>query len=115
MDILKYEVLNPIVGDKSPFFDNKKGLLFFNAKGCKYKYFVECKTITDDNENYYLLLSENKFNKNCKLCQVDNYGRCKIKLKGEFKDFVINETTYRGDIMVEYVESNEYYDTYIIK
>lgn len=114
MSIFKYEVLNPTINTKSPFFDNKRGLFYFPLNGSKYKYYIECAVnnqYTGERE-YYILLSNKKFDSNCRVCHIDNYGRCQIRVKGEMKNYIINETNWRGNITVDYVESTDDYDVF---
>ena len=116
MSIFKYEVLNPVINTKSLFFDNKSGLFCFPLKGIKYKYYVEC-AVTNQHtggREYYILLSNKKFDSNCRLCHIDNYGRCQIKVRGEMKEYIISETSWRGNIEVEYIESSDDYDVFAI-
>ena len=114
MSIVKYEILNPTINNKKPFLD-KKGLLFFPIKEA-YRYYIECALTNENNggREYYLLLSKIKFDDNCRLCKTDQYGRCQIKIKGEIKDYILNEIQYRGNINIEYVESADNYDVFSI-
>ena len=115
MPIYNYEIINPVVNTKRPFFNNKNGLFIFPIS-IKYKYYIEC-AITNENtgnREYYLLLSKTKFDNNCRLCNIDNYGRCQIKVRGEIKDFIIRETKFNGNMSVEYIESTDDYDIYSI-
>lgn len=107
-DIVKYEILNPVIDKTKPFF--RKGILFIPIEE-KYRYFIEAAQENAYGEKYYfLLLSKTKFNSNCRICNTDMYGRVKIPLKGEIKDFVENKTT----IDIEYIESGEDYDVFSI-
>ena len=36
MSIYNYEILNPVISPKRPFYDTKRKLLFFPANGSKY-------------------------------------------------------------------------------
>ena len=114
--IYKYEVINPVVNHKSPFFDNKRGLFCFPVIN-KYRYYIECavNNTNTGNRDYYILLSRIKFDTNCRLCDVDNYNRCKVKIIGELKEYVIKETNWRGNINVEHVETNDEYDVFKIE
>ncbi|WP_283109362.1 hypothetical protein, partial [Thomasclavelia spiroformis] len=101
---------------ESPLLDNKTGLFCFALKGIKYKYYVEC-AVTNQHtggREYYILLSNKKFDSNCRLCHIDNYGRCQIKVRGEMKEYIISETSWRGNIEVEYIESSDDYDVFAI-
>lgn len=111
-DIIKYNILNPVTDKKKPFI--RDGVLYFPIKE-RYNYFVECYT---DNivggSNYYILLGKEKFNPNCRKCQMDGYGRCKIKLKGDIKDYVEYLCKTTGNVELEYIESSEEYDVFSI-
>lgn len=115
MSIFKYEVINPVVDTKRPFFNEKKGLFIFNTP-ITYRYYVECAVTNADTggREYYILLGKEHFDSNCRLCQTDGYGRCKIRVKGELKDYIISETKARGNIDISYVESEDTYDIYAI-
>ena len=64
--ITKYDIINPISDKKSPFFNKKKGLFYFPTKS-NYKYYLECSRINENTSDieFYILLSEVKFNINC--------------------------------------------------
>lgn len=113
--ICNYEVLNPVVDTKSPFFNIKRGLFIFPINR-KYRYYIECARNNehDGNREYFILLSNIKFDKNCRICHVDSYGRCQIKVRGEMKDFILRETKWRGNIEVEYIESTDAYDVFTV-
>lgn len=113
MQIYKYEVLNPLTNNKKPFID-KRGFLIIPFIHKKYKYYIETARNNNSERNYYVLLSDNKFNDNCRKCTVDDYGRLKLILRGELKEYVNTEIKYRGNINFEYVESEESYDVFEI-
>jgi hypothetical protein len=116
MSIYNYEIINPVTNIKKPFYDFKRKLLFFPVNGSSYRYYVEVARNNKDTfvREYYVLLSDRKFDDNCRICHVDNYGRCQINPRGEIKDYVIQETKYRGNIEIEYVESEKDYDVFAI-
>ena len=117
MSIFKYEVLNPVINNKKPFYDFKRKLLFFPVKGVSYRYYVEVARNNNKNGNreYFILLNHNKFDENCRICHIDIYGRCQIRIQGELKEYIIRESSYRGNINIEYVESTEDYDVFIVE
>ena len=116
MGLFKYDILNPVKNNKRPFFDEKKGL-FYIPINAKYRYYVEAAITNQDTggREYYILLSSIKFNEHCRLCNVDGYGRCKIKIKGEIRDYIIQETKIRGNVNVTYMETENIYDVYLIE
>lgn len=112
-DIIKYQVLNPIPDKSKPFVRN--GILYIPILE-KYRYFLEC---AQDNayggRDYFLLLSKTKFNQSCRICQCDGYGRIKLKLKGEIKDYIYDKCEEEGNCDFEYIESGEDYDVFSIQ
>lgn len=114
MPIYKYEVLNPVINNKKPFLD-KRGF-FCIPLGKRYRYYVECavNNIDTGGREYYILLSDKQFDSNCRLCIVDNYGRVKIKVRGEMKEYIVSETNWRGNIEVNYIESTDDYDVFAV-
>lgn len=111
--ITKYDIINPITDKKSPFYNQKRGLFYFHTKS-KYKYYLECSKINEKTKDieFYVLLSETRFNPNCKQCHVDNYGRCQIRPSGKLKEYIISELKERGNFIMEYCETEENYDVY---
>jgi len=112
MGIYKYKIINPVKSNKLPFFDERKGI-FYVPINKVYRYYVEA-IVSHENGNidYFILLSNVKFDINAKLCHSDNYGRTQIRIKGEMKDYIINETKERGNVSVEYIESIDDYDVF---
>lgn len=113
--IFKYEVINPVVSNKKPFYDFKRKLFLFPVD-VSYKYYVECAVndVTTGGREYFILLGNEKFDENCRKCKVDDYGRCQINVRGEIKDYIINEVKVRGNIEVEYSNNEDNYDVYHI-
>lgn len=116
MSIFNYKVLNPTTDKKKPFLD-KNGFFYFYIKEKNIKYYLECVTINTEKQikEYYLLVGENKFDEHCKLCHVDDYGRCKFKPRGELKDYIVNEMNDRGNLNVIKTDSNGLYVTFLIE
>lgn len=112
MAIHKYKISNPTIDPKFPFFDKRKGIFYVPMKK-GYRYYVACATPkTDGDVDYHILLSDRKFDINCRLCHTDLYGRVQIKVKGEIKNFIERETIERGNVQVTYVESGDDYDVF---
>lgn len=113
MTITKYNVLNPSINRKQPYYDVNKELFLFPVKS-KYRYFVEASRFNREKNinEYYLLLGSVKFDDNCRLCEVNEYGKCKVKLKGEIKEYVMNECSERGNIECNYIETEDDYDVF---
>lgn len=113
MSIFQYEVLNPVLDTKKPHVD-KRGFLVVPAINKKYRYFIEVARYNPNifDKEYFLLLSTDKFDANCRTCRVDDYGRLKIKVIGEFKDYVNNIAKDVGNLQVVYIESADNYDVW---
>lgn len=111
--IVNYDILNPIIDKKSPFYNKKKGLFYFHTKS-KYKYYLECSRLNQTTQDieFYVLLSSEKFNINCKQCHVDNYGRCQIRPAGKLKEYILEESKERGNFIMDYLETENNYDIY---
>lgn len=114
MSILNYEILNPKTDNKRPFL-LRNGLFCFHTDYKNIKYYLECARIENYERKYYLLVGETKFDKNCRLCSVDDYGRCKIKIKGELKNYIESEIKERGNINVEEINNNGLCIVYLIE
>lgn len=116
MVITKYNVVNPISNKKKPYYDFAKDYFIFPAN-TNYRYFVEASLFNKEKgyDEYYLLLSKEKFDENCRKCEVNQYGKCKMKLVGEIKEFVKKECLERGNVNLEYIESIDLYDVYSIR
>jgi hypothetical protein len=115
MSIIKYQVLNPVITNKEPYYDAIKELFVFPTQRA-YRYYVEAALEgRNGGKEYYLLLGITPFDKNVRKCQTDMYGRCKIRVRGEIKEFIISETSFRGNITLTYMESTDDYDVYCIE
>ena len=55
------------------------------------------------------------YDESCKKCQTNQYGKCSVPITGEFKDYVLEECKERGNIIVEYSESEEGYDSFNVR
>ena len=109
-DIIKYEILNPVSDVTKPFI--RKDIFYIPLKKC-YNYYIEA-AVTNElgGRDYYILLGTNKFNPHCRRCSTDGYGRVKIKLQGDIKDYVYTICERNGNIDVVYTESTENYDAF---
>lgn len=113
--IPKYNIINPISNTKKPYYDFKFNYFIFPVDR-KYKYFVEAANFnqTKGYMEYFIILDEKPFDENCRKCEVNMYGKCKVKLLGEIKDYVRNECRERGNIEVSYVETINSADVFSI-
>lgn len=111
-EIIKYEVINPISDKTRPFY--KDGVLYIPIHE-RYKFIVETRQIDEYGyTTYYLLLSKTKFSQHCRPCQTDGYGRVKFRPKGEMKDFIVTTCKKEGNINIEYIESGDEYDVFML-
>lgn len=115
MPIVKYKILNPLVNHKKPYYDYKRNKFIFQVKS-NYKYFLEAAQFNPEKgyNEYYILIGTEKFDDSCRTCEVDMYGKCKLNVIGELKDYIIDQTKDRGNINVEYVESCDGYDVFSV-
>ena len=113
--IVKYELVSPIINKKLPYLD-KNNFLIVPAIKKLYKYYIEVKRYNPNTlcYEYFLLLSDKKFDAQCRKCRVDDYGRLKVMLHNEVKQYVIDETAARGNVQFEYIESDSLYDVWQI-
>lgn len=113
IDIYKYNILNPVPDKTRAFVKNG---IFYVPINEKYKYYLE---VSQDNSyggvDYFILFGKTKFNRHCKSCQCDNFGHIKLRLKGAIKDYVFETCERYGNINVDYVESNDYYDVFSVE
>lgn len=113
MTILKYNLIDPAVNKTKPYYNFQTDTFVFPIKH-KYNWFVQAYDINEvtRRKEYFLLLGKEKFDDGCRRCDCDGYGKCRVHLTDEFKEFVISECKSRGNIIVEYSESDEGYDAY---
>lgn len=111
MSVIPFRILNPVTNSKLPFID-KYNTFYFPIKAT-YHYYMECSDIDEQGlTKYYLLLSDINFDNNCRRCSVDNYGRCKLKPKGELLNYIKAECKDRGNINCDYCYTVENGDDY---
>lgn len=115
MAIVKYRILNPITDHKKPYYDYKRKQFIFPVQ-TKYNYFLEAvqfNPTTNDND-YFILVGKDKFDYNCRSCETDMYGKCKIRVIGALRDYILDQLEDRGNLKVEYIESGENYDVFSV-
>lgn len=113
--IVQYELVAPVTDRKAPYL-NKDGAFIVPIIKKLYRYYVEVKRYNPNTlcYEYFLLLSDKKFDSQCRKCRVDDYGRLKVILHNEVKQYVIAEIAARGNVQFEYVESDSLYDVWQI-
>lgn len=115
MEIVKYEIIDKVIDKKRPFFDKERGLFIFRVNP-KYRYYLQCKQYNPQQceYDYFLLMGLTMFNENCKQCRRDDFGRYKIRLTKELKDYIIEASADNANFDLIYVESTELYDVWQI-
>lgn len=113
--IYKYEIVAPVTNRKSPYLDGKGFFIVPNIRKL-YRYYIEVKRYNTNNLSYeyFILLSTEKFDIQCRKCRVDDYGRLKVKLHNEILSFVTSEMRTRGNIQFIYDETEDNYDVWRI-
>lgn len=116
MSIYKYQIDNPITDTKKPFLD-KKGFFIVPNIIKNYKYFIQCYRYNPNINDieYFILLNNIKFDKQCRRCNVDNYGRLKINLGGNIKQYVEQQIKYNGNVNFKYIKNEDGYDVFMIE
>lgn len=111
--ITKYEVITETTDTKSPFYDDRAGIFYIPCKD-SFRYFIECKRFSDvyREYEYFILVSNKKFDKHCRLCHTDNYGRLQIKLSNDFKHYFTYKPGTRTNVEVEIAENCDDYRAY---
>lgn len=114
--IVKYKILNPLIDHKKPYYDIKRNQLVIPVK-TNYTYFLEASQYNPEKgiDEYFILLGKTKFDDSCRQCETNMYGKCKVRVLGELKKYILEQLEDRGNLEVEYVESGEYYDVYSIQ
>lgn len=112
---LRFNILNPVKDKNKPYYSKTKDYFYFPVNKY-YRYYIE---VSQTNEttgqiDYCILISKTKFNDNCRLCEVVRNGHCKLRPRGEFKNYLIRESIERGNFECNLIDSNADYDTYMI-
>lgn len=111
-DIIKYEIINPNTDKTQPYY--KQGVLYIPTDE-KYKYFIETRQFDEyGNASYYLIFGKEKFSVHCRPCRSDMYNRVKLTPKGEMRKYISELSKNNGNIVIEYVESGDNYDVFMI-
>lgn len=117
----EFELAHTKLDKTKPYYDVNNGNIIMPKLGNKYSYYLETKIFNKDlnSYEYYLLLSNTKFDTNCYKCKSDIYNRIKIRLhSNEIKRDLTRHTLYDKygfNIDVIYIESKENYDIYQIE
>lgn len=106
-----YEILNDKIKNSKYYFPYNE-IITKNLKN-RYKYYIFVKEYNMENEyyTYSVLLSNKKFNENCKETRYDDYGRLRLKVTSTIRDYIVKLKTFD----LKYIESNDEYDKYVIE
>lgn len=112
---IKFNIINPKTDKSKPAYTRSNNTFLFPVKK-GYRYYLETSTVDNDTGliSYYLLLSKTIFDDNCRLCEVNGYGKCKIHPRGELKTYISRECEERGNITCDLIDANRMYDVYAI-
>lgn len=116
MSIYNYEILNPITTKHKPYIDINGYFIVPNINR-GYKYFMQCRKYNDilDVYEYFILISNTKFDEHCLSCRDNYYGKLKLSLNKELDNHVRNEIKYKGYVNFTYLETCNNYDVYILE
>ena len=107
---LFYNVINTTIDKERAWYSVKDNLIYIRDKELlKSKYYLEADTCTSDaGRQLYIIFSEEKIDKACRPCHVDNFGRLKIRPISHREYF---RTLYENDSNIQFniVEYNEQY------
>ena len=114
MAIYGYNIINKVPNRKAPYYNASNGLFVFPVD-TKYLYYIEASQLNEDVLSFYILLSTTKFDENALRTHRDEYGKMKIKVSGQLKEYIMNEAKYKANFNVTLVEKGYQYDVYKIE
>ena len=78
---LFYNVINTTIDKERAWYSVRDNIIYIRDKELlKSKYYLEADTCTSDaGRQLYIIFSEEKIDKACRPCHVDNFGRLKIR------------------------------------
>lgn len=111
---LRFNIVKPKIDIRKPHYEVARNRFFFPVHK-NYKYYLEA-TSTDENgiTTYYILVGKEEFNPNCRRCEVNGIGNCRVQLHNDVKEYITKECAERGNIIATLIDENSDYDTYII-
>lgn len=115
MTLVKYEYIRMNTEKNMPYLDRGHIIIIPNIQK-DYKYYLEVKRFNPaiKDYEYFLLLSDTKFDSNCDTCKVDKLGRLVIYCSNELKDIMLKLVSVNTNFNFDYVESEDSYDTWQI-
>lgn len=117
MEIFKYEIIGKRTNKRRPFFDKEKGLFVCKIRA-SYKWWCQARVYSREEGcyNYYLLFSKEKFCDHAFKCHRDDFGRYRLKVSDEFKEWLIMYYDVdNGNFDVNYLETVDNYDVYSVE
>lgn len=96
-----YDIPVKNIDKNKTWYSIKNKILY--VRGIKAKYFLEVVQNKESKKNYLIIFSNNPIHKLCKTCNIDNYGRLKVKLNYHDK-FIESIIDKDSNIDLDYVE-----------
>lgn len=115
MDIVKYEVLNTNKLDRNlPYLNSKNKLVVPNMNG--YKYYCICNRYNPaiDEIEWFILFSKKKVNNQFISCKYDLNRIVITPPIGKFRDFIYDKFRDKPNLNLEFIESENGYDSWQI-
>lgn len=112
--INEYKAVNPVFNKEKPFLGNHNQLII-PMKGFFHKFYMIAARDDHLNERFFILFGYDKFDDNAREIKKDDYGRLKVNLNGNFKNFVKEQLSKRKNLDLCYTESKCGIDIYEFK
>ena len=111
---LKFNIIKPKIDRRKPYYEAARNRFFFPVHK-NYLYYLEASS-TDETgfTTFYILVGKEYFNENCRRCEVNGLGNCRVQLHDATKNYVEKECAERGNINCTLIDENSDYDTYMI-
>lgn len=113
MPIFDYNVVKKPV-NKYPRYDAVTGVFYVKLDKV-YSYYVAATRLNEKGvKEYFLIFGNTKFDDNCIKCGIDSYGRYKLKLNDDFKNFLKTMQDIEVNVNITYIESSDNYDVFLL-
>lgn len=115
MEIVKYDIIDKVIDKTKPFFDKEKGFFVFRIQPT-YRYYLQARQYNSNTcqYEYFLIMGLTNFNSNCRRFRRDDFGRYKVRLTKELKDYVLNNIEDNLNFELNYIESLDSCDVWQI-
>lgn len=114
--IYNFNLIAPKTDSRKPFL-NRDGFFVIPTGSIRYKYYIEVSRYHPvyQTEEYYVLLSDTKFDEQCRKGRVDGIGRFCFRPHGDMLAGIEHSMEVLGNVEVEYIESTDEYDLWQVK